>query len=193
MSRTVIFALLFSLFLALAGGMPTQALAEANSSSTTDECADGNINKAFQSSFAQAGQAQIEASNNILGMFGAVDLKAQYCWSNIQNMLSFAGSIGDPFKLIWSAVSSQITNLLNQVCSQAMSAVSQLKSFLMSQLNRLCIPMPNLGLSIGGLGNLGLKNAPSCNGISLFSATSMPAGSYSSPLDYRTLLPRGGN
>ncbi|MFY9288031.1 MAG: hypothetical protein WAO98_05970 [Alphaproteobacteria bacterium] len=154
----------------------------------TDECADGAMNDRFRQSFASVGQAKLQAQNAAMALFGAIDLKVQTCFDKIKGMFTILGSLSDPLALIWSLIAGQILALVNELCSSVLNTLSQLKSFVMSQFNRLCLPLPDFGLGSFDL-DLDLKNA-TCDGVSLFNPGSSTGPLGTPPIfDFRTMFP----
>jgi hypothetical protein len=177
-----IFMALFMLWLLTVPGLAHAAV--------TDQCADGSVDKAYQSALGQAAQQQIKIANQTLGLFGAIDIQSQYCWQRIENVLNIAVGISDPLNLIWQAISSAVLQAMNQLCSSVVSSLGSLVSLAMSQLNRLCLPMPTF--SIGGFAGLGLGlNAPTCTGIPLAGPVPSPAMSGWPTFDPRLMIPAG--
>ncbi len=150
----------------------------ARAQSAQDACADGQVNQGLQSTLAQAGQQKIQAMRGIQGQYGTLDIKAQYCWTQIQTAFTALGAMsGGPLGAVaWAAVQGIVNNLINQVCQMVMQSINQLKQFLVSQLNHICLPMPNLNMGSGGMmGMGGLASQPGssgqCSGGSMFSSS----------------------
>ncbi len=156
-----VFSLLMAFF-ALA--LPSVARADDPSTDTLqDQCEDGQVNQALQSAFGHAGQAMIRNNNSTLDMFGAIDVRVQSCLDKIRQAFQVITMLSDPLALIAAVVLSQVLQMIEQLCQTVLSDVTSLRDFALSQLNRICIPIPNFGL--GGGGGLNLPKAPECNGI----------------------------
>ena len=181
----------FLVLLAMLALLLTTGAARAQSTTAgANPCGTDNTNTmdtAFQSAAATASQAKIQAASAIVMAYGAVDVRAQSCWKNIQKMFTTLGSLTDPLALVWSLVMQQIMQIVNQACSVALNVASQVKQFITSQLSSaLCLPIPKLGLGIKGI-NLDLPNAQPCKGVSLYSPNALGTRPT---FNYQTLLPQ---
>jgi len=136
-----------------------------------DDTSKNGYNAQIQQIQGNVGYKELNAASQIRGMFGAIDVKAQYCWSQLKTLYESIGSLNslkgfNPFKLIAAAiisqVGSQILSMVNSLCTAALSTVQSFKSFLLSQLNSMCIPLPDVGLGLGGIAGLSFANAPPC-------------------------------
>lgn len=159
-----------ALVMLLVVGMPGKAHAVG---SVLDHCdSTSTFNTAVQSAMGNVGYTKTNAATQLLGMFGAIDVKAQYCWSQIQSLFESIGSLAstsmNPFAMIVSAiinaVASQILTLISNACSAVLSTITSFKSFLLSQLNHMCIPLPDLSLGLGHIAGLSFSNAAPCTG-----------------------------
>ena len=141
----------------------------------TDPCnnTSGNpsaLDTAVQTNAARIGMQKMQANNQALALFGAIDVKLQACWSQIQATFSALGNLSDPLAIIWGVIASQILNMINQLCSMVLADIKDLEKVALSQFNRICLPLPHFGL--GPLGTLNLQGV-TCNGVSPLS----PSGS----------------
>ena len=146
----------------------------ATASPPADPCTEtgeNSVNGNIQKAAAATAKKKIAAAGQIRGMFGAIDVKAQYCWGQIKQLYESIGSLQsmknfNPFSAIATAIltqiGSQILNMLNNLCSTALKTIKSFKSFLLSQINNMCIPLPDLSLGLGGIAGLSFANAPPC-------------------------------
>jgi hypothetical protein len=102
-----------------------------------------------------------------------LDVKMMYCINTIMQMFSQIGMLADPMNIVMGLFNSILNQLMTQLCSSLMNIVNQIKSYLTSLGNSLCLPLPSLP-GFGTL-NLGLKN-PVCNGVSLLSLQNSTGG-----------------
>ena len=147
--------------------------------------------KNMQAQSSQRGQKMTNAALQLQGMFGAIDVKAQYCWPKIKALFDSIGQLSslrsNPFQaivnVIMGQIASQILALINNACSAALSTIQSFKNFLLSQMNHLCIPLPDLNLGLGGIAGLSFSNAPACGpgSIPAFQFQYGPPTGYSTP------------
>jgi hypothetical protein len=184
LSRT--FLVLAALLTLLACGMPGKAWALQG---PQDPCADGTVNQALATKFAQTGQAKIYAANALGDLAGRLNNQASACIQNIIKIFSNIGALSDPLNLLWKFVAQQIIADMAKVCQVVLSDINQLKKFLTSQLNQFCIPIPNLGI---GLNSIKLTAAKPCTGIPLMSLIQGPPNAALPIYNYRGFFPSGG-
>jgi hypothetical protein len=131
-------------------------------------------------------QSQLQNQQAARALFAPVDRKIQMCFDQVQAIFQAIGFHGSPLALLTTAAMMIILNLVQQVCSAVLTDLNQIKTFVLSQVNRLCLPLPNFGL---GLGGLNLKPV-TCNGISLLQPGTSPNGKDPINFDIRSLFPK---
>jgi hypothetical protein len=157
-------------------GVPQQAFAVNIPTDACDPAANGGkdfVQEAMNIGTNTALQ-KAQAEKQVMSSMGYIDAYAAYCFGPLVAVYDWVTGLGsgnpfNPYTFILGILISQVANLvvtvLSAVCQYVLNDLRQLSSFLLSQLNRLCIPLPNLNLGLGG--GLGLKNVPPCNGLSL--------------------------
>lgn len=167
------FVLALGLFVALAAFcVPHAAYADV-----TDECGDDNqTDKALQAQSAETAQEIMVVSDYVIKTFGAIDITAQHCLDRLMDfyntLMDLDLNVIDPIKLAVRIIFRTIVDqFLNALCSKILSTVQSLQNFLLSQLNRLCIPLPNLTISLGEMRSF---NNASCDGIPALTVSPAP-------------------
>jgi len=169
-------------FLALVGllaffAISTHEAHAQNPVGVLPDCRNSQLNNDIQSAMGNVGYLKTNAAVQTLGMFGAIDVKAQYCWSQIQSIFESIASLSDsslnPFAvivdIIVKQIASQILQYITNACSAALATLNSFKTFVLSQLNHMCIPLPNLSLGLGNIAGLSFSNAQPCtNSVPLF-------------------------
>jgi len=121
----------------------------------------------FQTSHAGVAQYKVQAVNEALSLHQAIDTKLAHCWTQIEAIFLTLGSLSDPSHLMYAIISAIILPLIDQACALTLSVLQQMKSFVLSQLNLFCVPLPAFGL--GGI-SLNLHGPP-CHGTPLLTLT----------------------
>lgn len=165
-SRIFLFLGLFAVF--LVAGLPHGAWANpTNTPAATDDCSPTSpIVQGFIKSQTIRAQIQTQQAYIVFTNVPAIDLAATYC---IKRFLDFFDTIdslgsGSIAHMLAGVIEGQIVQLLNGACNAGLSVLNQLKTFALSQLNRLCLPLPMGGFDLNP--NLGLVGPP-CNGTQL--------------------------
>lgn len=148
-----------------------------------DECQDGNeIDEAVKSASAQVGKSLATAINNVVANYGSIDIEETHCLKRLKTfydaLLSLRIGVLDPFSFIMDLVIKQVFQILEQICNQVVQMIGSFKDYVLSQVNRICIPVPHLGVNIT---TPQFKN-PSCQGVPVFSFS--PAPDYTQWNDY---------
>ncbi|MDE2029757.1 MAG: hypothetical protein KGI97_04235 [Alphaproteobacteria bacterium] len=157
--------------------IPHRAYASVDAAGITSCSNDGNdpADVGFQHAAAAAGQQATQDATKAWEGFQKIDAAGSQCIDQLMSIynafVSSTASLTDPLGIITSILSSQITGLVNQVCSQVVGTIGGAGNSL-SSLTRMCLPLPTFG--IGGW-NLGL-NMPGCSGGTQISPISFGSG-----------------
>lgn len=145
-----------------------------------DECS--GFNQAFAQNSAAHQQDLLKAAMNASSQFPIVPA-VNSCFQSITNMMKMLPIIADP-SAASGILSTIINNLVSMQCSQIMGTISSVSGGL-SNMAKVCVPMPNFGFSGSGSG-LNLNLPSTCNGTTVLSTTSasLSGSSSTSFLDY---------
>lgn len=156
----IISAFLAACFLLL---FPGTVIAQTVCSTSMPACDPNDcacINQQLQCAQMQQAQDMGIVLSNFFNAMPRIDLDLYNCLTQIDNILSQTngpGLIGGGF------LDSLIDGVIGQACGSALSIIQQTNNFILSQVNRLCIPLPTpLNMNV----NLGLPT-PACNGTPL--------------------------
>lgn len=149
-----------------------------------DECGqDNEIDAAVTSMSAQVAKRLAIATNNVISQYGTIDISEAHCLKRLKTFYDalLALRIGnlDPFAFLMDMVIKQVVSILEQLCNQIVQQVGNLKDYVLSQINRICIPVPNLSANL----TLPQYRNASCDGVPAFSFT--PAPDYIMWGDYK--------
>lgn len=168
--------LVLGLFMALTVFcVPSSAYADV-----TDECADNKFDQALRDQSAATAHEIWTLSNYVINTFGAIDISAQHCLDRLTDfynkMMELELGVLDPLQYIVGQVFRKfVQDFLIKMCDKVLSTVESLKTFVLSQLNKLCMPIPNLSISLPQMSSLG--NAE-CSSGSIPVLTVSPAPDY---------------
>ncbi len=144
----LIFGLLLLLLMA---GFPAVSHAAATDD---DPCAAGEnspVDQAVRSLSAKVAQDITRAELKLLQTWGAIDVRKNQCFDQLkgffQALLDLRWDL-NIFEMLMNRIQDVVIQILNNLCSQVLGTLKDLEDSLVSQFNRLCIPLPDLSLNL---------------------------------------------
>lgn len=144
-----------------------------------DDCS--GFNQAFAQNSASHQQDLLQSAMNASSQFPIVPA-ANACLNSITGMMKLLPAIADPASFAMGAVQMIINTLMTQVCSKVMQNISSVKDGL-TNMTKICVPMPNFNLDLGGGGGSKIKTCDDKQPFNLvtYSTTGSTSTSF---LDY---------
>jgi hypothetical protein len=142
------------------------------------DCTD--LNKSLQD--AQTSRAQYIVQNNhqYWSYMPPIDLATYNCLAQIDSLMSRLQGISglNVGTFVSAAFTAAVTSLIGQACNVVSGTLTGVENLVYSQINRFCVPLPNLNLH---LGTPTFPAGPTCNGTPLLHLTPLPATTTSAP------------
>ncbi|MER2520774.1 MAG: hypothetical protein ABTQ34_08835 [Bdellovibrionales bacterium] len=170
--RKVLTLFLGLLLLFLSAGLPSISYAAGE-----DPCEAGEnspVDKAVRTLSAEVAKEMMILSTDVLLAWGAIDIKKDQCFDKLKLFFDAIMNIGisfNPFDFFVSILKDMIVEFINEACNYAVGSLDAMKDSILSQLNRMCIPFPNLGINLGDMPKFDYQE---CSGFAPISVTTAP-------------------
>ena len=181
-------------------------MSQANATTTvpTDPCvaqdANGNTyNQQMQSIFTNQAATKAKAMDTLISQQGAISVQMDYCLNKIREAITAIGSMAssaNPFN-VYNFIMTQLYNIavkaiiqiISGACSAALAGIKALADEGVSILNKLCLPLPSINLSMGTLSSSSPTAPCPGGGVPLIQPSPTPYGMIRG--DYRSFFPPG--
>lgn len=138
------------------------------------------LNQTLQGNETERAQKLVQSNSDYWRYLPPIDLATYNCLNQLETALDQLQAISN-FGLgaiIEAAANQILASVINQACSAVVGTFTGATNFAYSQLNRFCIPLPQVNLNLHAAS---FPAGPACNGTPLFHTTPMPANTASAP------------